>query len=200
MAGRHGSGALLPVGCGARGGGLRRHAGGAVTEVCEFGPTLASRNRVPVSRSGLSDTGISCRTNLAVCRSRRWSRSPNGWAGARSVWLRLEPVLLSPDHPTSATATVPGPTRSRSRSTGHVKRSTKLPDEVSPPDWRALSVVLNDRAAIYAEEFPAVLAGVGPAMVEAFIHEEAQGPVPSARHLHVHGAPIGARTAHPPAP
>ncbi len=47
MAGRHGSGALLPVGCGARGGGLRRHAGGAVTEVCEFGPTLASRNRVP---------------------------------------------------------------------------------------------------------------------------------------------------------
>jgi hypothetical protein len=46
---------------------------------------------------------------------------------------------------------------------------------VSRPDWRALSVVLNDRAAIYAEEFPAVLVGVGPAMVEAFTHEEAQG-------------------------
>ena len=46
---------------------------------------------------------------------------------------------------------------------------------MSPPDWRALSVVLNDRAAIYAEEFPAVLADVGPAMVEAFTHEAAQG-------------------------
>lgn len=44
-----------------------------------------------------------------------------------------------------------------------------------PPDWRALSVVLNDRAAIYAEEFPAVLADEGLAMVEAFTHEEAQG-------------------------
>ncbi len=84
-------------------------------------------------------------------------------------------MLLRAAHPTSATATVPGPTRSRTRSTGHVKHSTKLPDEVSPPDWRALSVVLNDRAAIYAEEFPAVLADVGPAMVEAFTHEEAQG-------------------------
>jgi hypothetical protein len=70
---------------------------------------------------------------------------------------------------------VPAPTLSRNRSTGHVEHSTKLPDEVSPPDWRALSVVLNDRAAIYAEEFPAVLAGVGPAMVEAFTHEAAQG-------------------------
>ena len=45
---------------------------------------------------------------------------------------------------------------------------------MSPPDRRALSVVLNDRL-IYAEEFPAVLADVGPAMVEAFTHEEAQG-------------------------
>ena len=45
---------------------------------------------------------------------------------------------------------------------------------MSPPDWRALSVVLNDRAAIYAEEFPAALAEVGPAMAEAFTHEEAQ--------------------------
>jgi hypothetical protein len=124
------------------------------------GPTLASRNRVPISRSGLSDTGISCRTNLAASWSRRWSRSPNGWAGATSIWLRLEPVLLRPAHPTSATATVPGPMRSRTRPTGHVKHSTKLPDQASPPDWRALSVVLNDRAAIYAEEFPAVLADV----------------------------------------
>jgi hypothetical protein len=46
---------------------------------------------------------------------------------------------------------------------------------VSPPDWRALSVVLDDRAAIYAEEFPAVLPDVGPAMVEASTHEEARG-------------------------
>ena len=84
-------------------------------------------------------------------------------------------MLLRPAHPTSTTATVPGPTLSRTRSTGHVKHSTKLPDEVSAPDWRALSVVLNDRAAIYAEEFPAVLADVGPAMIEAFTHDEAQG-------------------------
>jgi hypothetical protein len=84
-------------------------------------------------------------------------------------------VLLRPAHPTSAKATGHGPTRSRSRSTGHVKHSTKLPDEVVPPDWRALSVVLNDRAAIYAEEFPGVLADVGPAMVEAFTRQEAQG-------------------------
>jgi hypothetical protein len=102
----------------------------------------------------------SCRTSLAARRSRRWSGSLNGWAGAPSVWLTLKPVLLSPAHPTSATATVPGPTFSRNRSTAHVERSTKLPDEVFPPDWRALSVVLNDRAAIFAEEFPAVLAGV----------------------------------------
>jgi hypothetical protein len=124
---------------------------------------------------GLLGTGTSCRTSLAACKSRRWSRSPNGWAGAQSVSLTLKPVLLTPAHPTSATATVPGPTRSRNQSTGHVKHSTKLPDEVSPPDWRALSVVLDDRAAIYAEEFSAVLAGVGPAMVEAFTHEEVQG-------------------------
>jgi len=81
---------------------------------------------------------------------------------------------MRPARPTSATATAPEPTLSRTRSTGHVKHSTKLLDEVSLPDWRALSVVLNDRAAIYAEEFPAVLADVGPAMVEAFTHEEAQ--------------------------
>ena len=134
-----------------------------------------SDTQIDGTELGLSGTGTSCRTGLAACRSRRWSRSPNGWAGAQSVWLTLEPVLLSPAHPTSATATVPAPMRSRTRSTGRVKHSTKLPDEVSPPDWRALSVVLNDRAAIYAEEFPAVLADVGPAMVEAFTHEDAQG-------------------------
>ena len=123
---------------------------------------------------GLADTGTACRTSLAACRSTRWSRSPNGWAGAQSVWRTLEPVLRRPAHPMSATATVPAPTRSRTPSTVRVKHSTKLPDEVSPPDWRALSVVLNDRAAIYAEEFPAALAEVGPAMAEAFTHEEAQ--------------------------
>lgn len=34
--------------------------------------------------------------------------------------------------------------------------------------------MLNDRAAIYAEHFPASLAEVGPAMVAFFTHEEAQ--------------------------
>ncbi|MEX0666935.1 MAG: hypothetical protein WD313_01245, partial [Acidimicrobiia bacterium] len=63
---------------------------------------------------------------------------------------------------------VPELTLSRNRSTGHVKHSTKHPDAVVPPDWRALSVVLNDRAAIYAEQFPAVLADAGPAVVKAF--------------------------------
>lgn len=43
------------------------------------------------------------------------------------------------------------------------------------PDWRALRLVLNDRAAIYAEEFLAALAAVGPELVEAFTHDEAQG-------------------------
>jgi hypothetical protein len=45
---------------------------------------------------------------------------------------------------------------------------------VGPPDRRALSVVLNDRAAICAEAFPAALAGVGRSMVEAFTHAGAQ--------------------------
>ncbi len=67
---------------------------------------------------------------------------------------------------------MPGP--SRNQSIGHGKRSTKLPDKVAALDWRALSVVLNDRAAIYAEEFPAVLAALGHAVVESFTHEEAQ--------------------------
>ena len=45
---------------------------------------------------------------------------------------------------------------------------------MAAPDWRALSVVLNDRAAIYAEEFPSALAARGHAIVESFSHEEAQ--------------------------
>lgn len=45
---------------------------------------------------------------------------------------------------------------------------------MAAPDWRALTVVLNDRAAIYAEEFPASLAAVGPQMLESFTHDEAQ--------------------------
>ncbi len=136
--------------------------------------TLVSDAPTDGEELGLSDTGSSSRTSLAICRSRRWSRLPNGWVGAQSVWLMLEPVLLSPAHPTSATATVPELTLSRIRSTGHVKHSTKHPDTVVPPDWRALSVVLNDRAAIYAEQFPAVLADAGPAVVKAFTHDEAQ--------------------------
>ena len=43
------------------------------------------------------------------------------------------------------------------------------------PDWRALRLVLNDRAAIFAEEFPATLTAVGPELVELFTHDEAQG-------------------------
>ena len=86
----------------------------------------------------------------------------------------LVPVPENPAHPISAAATVPVLMFSRNRSLGHVKRSTKLPDEVTAPEWRALSVVLNDRAAIYAEEFPAVLAAAGPAVFELFTHEEAQ--------------------------
>lgn len=45
---------------------------------------------------------------------------------------------------------------------------------VAPPDWRSLRVVLNDRAAIYAEQFPQALAAVGSAMLEYFDHDEAQ--------------------------
>jgi hypothetical protein len=43
------------------------------------------------------------------------------------------------------------------------------------PDWFALRVVLNDRAAIYAEHFPASLASLSPDVIERFTHEEAQG-------------------------
>ncbi len=123
---------------------------------------------------GLSEPGSSCRTTLGACRSRRWSRSPNDWVGAQNVWLMPVLVPESPARPTLATATVHAPVPSQNRSVGRVKRSTKLPDEVTAPNWRGLSVVLNDRAAIYAEEFPAVLAAAGPALVQFFTHEEAQ--------------------------
>jgi hypothetical protein len=43
------------------------------------------------------------------------------------------------------------------------------------PDWLALRVALNDRAAIYGEYFPASLANLGSDVVERFTHEEAQG-------------------------
>lgn len=46
---------------------------------------------------------------------------------------------------------------------------------MASPDWRALRVVLNDRAAIFAEHFPALLAVLGPEMVKRFTHEQAQG-------------------------
>ena len=45
---------------------------------------------------------------------------------------------------------------------------------MTAPNWRGLSVVLNDRAAIYAEEFPAAIAAAGSSMVQSFTHEEAQ--------------------------
>lgn len=43
------------------------------------------------------------------------------------------------------------------------------------PDWRALRLVLDDRAVIVAEEFPATLTAVGSDLVETFSHDEAQG-------------------------
>ena len=114
-------------------------------------------------------------TNMIACRSKRWINSPSDLAGARNAWLTPAPVPRIPAHPTPATETEPGQKHSRSRSTGHVKTSTQLPDEVTAPDWRALRVALNDRAAIYAEEFPASLAALGPHAVEWFTHDEAQG-------------------------
>ena len=44
---------------------------------------------------------------------------------------------------------------------------------MSPPAWRSLRVELNDRAAIYSEQFPAALVEAGPAMLERFDHDEA---------------------------
>lgn len=46
---------------------------------------------------------------------------------------------------------------------------------MTAPDWQALCVVLNDRAAIFAESFPGALTELGPATVERFTHQEAQG-------------------------
>lgn len=117
----------------------------------------------------------SWRTSLSVCRLTRWSRSPSDWVGPRNVWRRLGLAPSSPARPTSATETEPEPRRSQGRSFGYVKHSTPSPDEMPAPDWRALRLVLNDRAAIYAEEFPAALAAVGPEVVESFTHDEAQG-------------------------
>ena len=48
---------------------------------------------------------------------------------------------------------------------------------MSAPDWLALRVALNDRAAIYAENFPASLAGLGSDVVERFTHEQAESAV-----------------------
>lgn len=42
------------------------------------------------------------------------------------------------------------------------------------PQWSTLRVLLNDRAAIYAEHFPASLVELGLEMVERFTHEQAQ--------------------------
>ena len=41
-------------------------------------------------------------------------------------------------------------------------------------NWRVLRVEVNDRAAIFAEAFPGVLAAAGSEVVAWFTHEEAQ--------------------------
>ena len=46
---------------------------------------------------------------------------------------------------------------------------------MATPDWQALRVVLNERAAIFAEHFPASLTSLGPEIVSRFTHEQAQG-------------------------
>jgi hypothetical protein len=46
---------------------------------------------------------------------------------------------------------------------------------VVAPDWRSLHVILNDRAAIFAEDFPAAVTAIGAEMVELFTQEVAQG-------------------------
>lgn len=46
---------------------------------------------------------------------------------------------------------------------------------MTAPDWRALRVALNERAAIFAEHFPASLANLDLEVVNRFTHEEAQG-------------------------
>lgn len=42
------------------------------------------------------------------------------------------------------------------------------------PDWPALRIVVDDRAAIYAEAFPGVLAAASPEVEAWFTHDEAQ--------------------------
>jgi hypothetical protein len=55
--------------------------------------------------------------------------------------------------------------RCRSRSARPAEPSTQPPDELAVPDWRAWRVVVNDRAAIYAEAFPGVLDSAEPQVV-----------------------------------
>ena len=62
-----------------------------------------------------------------------------------------------------------------SPSTGRDELWTKPPDQVTAPDWRVLRVIVNDRAAIYAEDFPGRLAAAGQEAVEWFTHDEAHG-------------------------
>lgn len=120
-------------------------------------------------------SGTSWRSTLTGWRSRRWSRLLSDWVGAQTVWLRLRPVQRSLVRPTSVTETVRGRRHFRNRSIGLVERSTQRPDEVVAPDWRSLRVILNDRAAIFAEDFPAAVTAVGAEMDELFTHDEAQG-------------------------
>jgi hypothetical protein len=44
---------------------------------------------------------------------------------------------------------------------------------VADPDWQSLRVIVNDRAAIYAEAFPGQLAAAGTRAVGWFTHDEA---------------------------
>lgn len=41
------------------------------------------------------------------------------------------------------------------------------------PDWQALRVSVNDRAAIYSEAFPGQLTKAGQAAIDWFTHEQA---------------------------
>jgi hypothetical protein len=45
---------------------------------------------------------------------------------------------------------------------------------LSSPDWQALRVSVNDRAAIYAETFPGQLAKAGQAAIGWFTHDQAR--------------------------
>lgn len=45
---------------------------------------------------------------------------------------------------------------------------------MAAPNWRTLRVEVNDRAAIYAEAFPSLIAAAGPTLVTGSTHDQAQ--------------------------